>query len=341
MSVTYGWSMQAFGDACYIVSVKKESDAAKKGVKVGDLVLQLDGIRPTRANLNMVRYVYYSLSPRPGVRLVVEHPDGVEDTIPVQAEVKREATVFDATDLEQWRFLEERWRREGTHPNHHRAIVADSVMVWRMHQFARGGGVGYYDDTIDRYMDEARKHRYLILDLRGNSGGAVVTLMRLLGHFFADTVPLGTDVRRDTTVTLTLAPVSGTPYSGEVLVLVDGQSASAAEITARTLQLRGRATIIGDRSAGAVMKSLLLPLSLGSMERVLSFYLQVTVSDWVMPDGKSLEGTGVIPNIAVLPTARDLAEGRDPALAFALELAGIKVDPCEAAKIFNEESFGS
>jgi C-terminal processing protease CtpA/Prc len=59
-----------------------------------------------------------------------------------------------------------------------------------------------------------------------------------------------------------------------------------------------------------------------------------------MPDGKSLEGTGVIPNIAVLPTSKDLAEGRDPALAFALELAGIKMDPCEAAKIFSEESSG-
>jgi C-terminal processing protease CtpA/Prc len=59
-----------------------------------------------------------------------------------------------------------------------------------------------------------------------------------------------------------------------------------------------------------------------------------------MPDGKSLEGTGVIPNIAVLPTATDLAEERDPALAFALELAGVKIDAREAAKIFNEGRTG-
>jgi hypothetical protein len=42
----------------------------------------------------------------------------------------------------------------------------------------------------------------------------------------------------------------------------------------------------------------------------------------------------------VLPTATDLAEERDPALAFALELAGVKMDAREAAKMFNEKSPG-
>ena len=78
-------------------------------------------------------------------------------------------------------------------------------------------------------------------------------------------------------------------------------------------------------------------LRLGSQyqARGVEYGMQVTVSDLLMSDGNSLEHHGVIPNIAVLPTGSDLLEERDPALAFALELAGIQIDPKEAAEIFH------
>jgi carboxyl-terminal processing protease len=277
------------------------------------------------------------------MRLVVEHADGEQQEITFTADLKRGPPITDVKDLEQRRFLEEQWRRQSSHPNHHRTSFGDSVMVWRMHGFETGTGVGYYDEAVDRHMAEARKYRHLLLDLRGNSGGAVVTVMRLLGHFFGDSIPLATDVRRDTVVELFVRPVSRTPYAGEVTVLLDSRSASASEVTARTLQIRGRATVVGDRSAGAVMTSIYRPLELGSIfeERVLWFGMSVTVSDLVMPDGKSLEGAGVVPNIAVLPTSADLAGERDPALAFALELAGVKIDPHDAGKLFPEARTGS
>jgi len=336
VTVDYGWSAQAIGDACYAVSVKPQSDAAKQGLKVGDRVIAVDGIRLSRESLHLVNYVYYRLSPRPGMRLLVEHANGEQQDITFTADLKRGPPITDVRDIEQRRFLEEQRRRQSGHPNHHRTSFGDSVMVWRMHGFRTGTGVGYYDEAIDRHMAEARKHRHLILDLRGNSGGAVVTVMRLLGHFFGDSIPLATDVRRDTVVELFVRPVSRTPYAGEVTVLLDSHSASASEVTGRTLQLRGRATIVGDRSAGAVMTSIYRLLELGSIfqARVLWFGMSVTVSDLVMPDGKSLEGTGVVPNIAVLPTSADLAGERDPALAFALELAGVKLDPHDAWKLF-------
>jgi C-terminal processing protease CtpA/Prc len=342
MTVVYGWDLQVVGEACYVVAVKRGSDAEKKGLEVGDRVIAVDGIRPTRENFWIVNYVYHDLSPRPGARLVVEHPNGEQHELTILSEITRGSPVVDRVDLEQRRFREEQWRRTSSHPNHHRKTFGDSVMVWRMHSFAFGDGPDYADELIDQYMAEARKHRYLILDLRGNSGGAVVTERRLLGHFFGSHIPLGTDVRRDTTVQLTLEPVGAAPYEGEVSVLIDSRSASASEITARILQLTGRATIVGDRSEGAVMTALGLSLQLGSIfeERRLEFGMSVTVSDILMPDGKSLENTGVIPNIAVLPTAADLAAERDPALAFALELAGVKIDAREAAKIFDERRGG-
>jgi C-terminal processing protease CtpA/Prc len=342
VSVKYGWRPQTIGDDCYVVFVDSKSDAAKKGLRVGDHILAIDGIRPTRGNLGLISYVYYRLSPRPGMRLLVESLDSAREELTIDAKLERKPTVVDLTDIEEQRFFFEELRLASNHPNHHTRVLGDSVMVWRMHEFDSGKGTGGFDQTVDDVMEQAAHFRHLILDLRGNPGGLVVTLRRLLGHFFADEFVLGEQHTRDSILPMVVRPVGSAPYQGEVTVLIDSESASASELTARTLQLRGRATIVGDRSAGAVMGSIVVGMTLGSdfQARVLPFGMSVTVTDIVMPDGKSLENTGVIPNIAVLPTARDLAQKRDPAMAFALELAGVKMSAEDAGKIFAEDVQG-
>ena len=328
----YGWSMQAIGDQCYVVYVKEGSDAEQKGLSVGDRVLAIDGIAPTRKNEWMINYVYYRLSPRPGMRLAVERPDGTRSELTILAEIKRGSPVVNVKDLDQRRFiLEERRRR--SRPLHLWRSFGDSVMVWRMRRFA------FRDNrNIDRHMRRARQHKVLILDLRGNGGGAVVTLQRLLGHFFDEEITIGTVHRRTETKPLTARPVGDEPFKGELIILLDSRSASASEILARTMQLQGRATIVGDRSAGSVMTSRYYPRVLGTDfdERVLAYGLSITVSDVVMPDSSQLEHVGVIPNIGLLPTPQDLAEKRNPVMAFALELAGVAMDPLEAVDIFKE-----
>jgi hypothetical protein len=63
--------------------------------------------------------------------------------------------------------------------------------------------------------------------------------------------------------------------------------------------------------------------------------MSVTINDVIMPDSGRLEKAGVIPNVAVLPTAADLAAKRDPVMQFALEMAGIKMSADSAAKLLN------
>jgi hypothetical protein len=65
------------------------------------------------------------------------------------------------------------------------------------------------------------------------------------------------------------------------------------------------------------------------------FYgFSVTEANAIMSDGKSLEKTGVTPDEQLLPTAADLAAGRDPVLAHAAELGGMKLDSVAAGGLF-------
>jgi C-terminal processing protease CtpA/Prc len=70
------------------------------------------------------------------------------------------------------------------------------------------------------------------------------------------------------------------------------------------------------------------------MDVRLYYGVQVTESDLIMEDGKSLEHVGVTPDEVVLPTPADLAAGRDPAMVRAAELVGQKISPEEAGKFF-------
>jgi C-terminal processing protease CtpA/Prc len=101
------------------------------------------------------------------------------------------------------------------------------------------------------------------------------------------------------------------------------------------MQLEKRATVIGDVSAGAVMRSRHFSKSVG-LDVVTLFGLSVTDADIVMTDGKSLERIGVIPDVLMIPTPLDLKNKRDVVLSSAASRAGITIEPEKAAALFSK-----
>ena len=326
--VEYGWQMQAVGDKCYVVAVKPGSDAEAKGLKRGDQILSIDGFTPTREVLWKMQYYYYTLRPKPGMRLVVQSPDGAPRQLDVLAKIQQGKKQLDLTSWAGDVPNLEVEAENQAHLNRDRFYESDDVIVWKM------PGFDIYDEReLDNIMDRVKKHRALILDLRGNGGGLVVMLKRLIGYFFEQDIKVSDLKYRKEVKTEVAETKANRGFRGKVVVLIDGRSASASEIFARVIQLEKRGIVVGDVSAGAVMQSQQYGHQVG-LETVSIYGASITNADVIMKDGKSLEHVGVIPDEVLLPNASDLAANRDPVLAGAAELVGLKLNTEAAGKLF-------
>jgi len=211
-----------------------------------------------------------------------------------------------------------------------RHVELSDVMIWKMPAFI------LTDGEADHLIDLARKHRALVLDLRDNPGGYLTTLEHMVGGLFDHDIKVNVRVTRKGEKTEVAKSRGKSTFSGDLFVLVDSRSASAAEILARVIQLEHRGTVLGDHTSGSVMEALHFPFSSG-MDIKIFYGASVTVANILMADGKSLEKVGVTPDLILLPTGSQLAEGQDPVLSRAAELAGVKLDATAAGKLFPYE----
>jgi carboxyl-terminal processing protease len=323
--VDYGWEMQMIGDKCYVISVRPGSDAEAKGLKVGDRIVSVNHFAPTRADLWKMRYYYQALSLQTGLSVVAQSPGAAERPLALAARVRSGPVVYQGGVLEL--NLEDEKNRRQFKDAHRYYTVNEDLFIWRMSRF------NLTKEGVDDMMNKARKKRSIILDLRGNGGGAEETMLRLIGNFFERDIRVGDIKRRTETKPLIAKSRGGDIFKGTLVVLVDSASGSAAEIFARVVQLEKRGTVVGDRSAGAVMRSKWYIHHVGADSAV--FYgASITDADVVMSDGKSLENTGVVPDKLMIPSGVHLATGRDPVLVYASSLLEVPLDSIKAGALF-------
>lgn len=328
-NVDYGWGWTVLGDKAFVRWVRKDSDAQHKGIEVGDEIVSLDGMVLNRQTRDLVGYVYYWLNPRPGMHLQVRKPGGALLEADILAKVTPGQRVYDYSDALSRQLIYNEYQLSSSRLHWWREF-GDTALVWHFSGFRDG------DQGIDDMMDQARGHKALVLDLRNNPGGAETAILRLLGHFVDHPERVGLVRHRDKTDTLVARPVGKAPFHGTLIVLINANSASAAEITSRFLQLEGLSTTVGDRSEGAVMGSREFVHYVGG-DKGLVYAVTITEQDVIMDDGNRLENVGVEPEFIVVPSGADLAANRDPQMAKALALAGVQVDPVQAAKIYSND----
>ncbi len=215
-------------------------------------------------------------------------------------------------------------RREGqTEPisvEIERQEIPNPSLEYRM--LEEGEGIGYIrimlfsSRTVEELEDaikelEAQGMSRMILDLRGNGGGLFDASIDVASMFLNSGVIVYQVEKGAKEQAYEVRGRSGSTEL-EMVLLVDGGTASASEIVAGALQDQGRATLIGQRTYGKGSVQSVYDLSDGSS-------VHVTSAEWLTPNRRQINGAGLSPDLEVALTDEDHSQGRDPQLERAVE----------------------
>lgn len=322
----FGFEYQIYWSLCLVTHVRPGSDAEAKGLKPGMQLLSINGTAPNRRNLWSIEYLDYVLSPRPEMNLEIQNTSGEKRKVEIAAKVSTAPDVayrpgagvrYDV--IRNYENVERRMRMQWTQ-------IKD-VTILKVPWFF------YPADAFYTLGKKIRQSQAIIVDLRGNRGGSVETDKNLIGMFFDRDVKIDDRVGRKKTEAEVAKREPVIYFPGKLIVLVDSESASAAEIFAKVMQLEKRGKIIGDRTSGSVMEATGYYFASSGVD----YGAEVTIANLIMSDGKSLEHVGVMPDEIVLPQPSDLETGRDPVLAQAAQELGVTISPENAGKLFPYE----
>jgi hypothetical protein len=185
--------------------------------------------------------------------------------------------------------------------------IGDDIGYVKFNLFAMAV-VGRFCDSLTEFKDK----KGIIVDLRGNVGGILGTILGITGMVSDQPTSIGTSKYRTDSETLIAQPKKKR-FDGRLIFLVDGDSLSAAEIMAASMQDNRRAIIVGERTAGEALPSVSKALATGAV-------LVYPIANFISPNGRSIEGSGVEPDYAVRLDRKSLLNGVDTQLEKAVSL---------------------
>lgn len=289
-----------------VTEIEPESPAARAGMKIGDSIRSVDGVSVERIFQEFARANSHNtagllaqqraiairrwLNGAPNSVVKLSYRDGQNKT--------REVVLERAVS-----------KTHGAIKPIVRRRLNDGSGYIKIPIFA-----GKFVEQLNEAFRELASSKSLIIDLRGNPGGAAQFISNLAGRLMERDGSLGESRYRNKKESLTYKGTGSDAYKGAVVVLIDEKSASASEVFAGALQDLGRGKVVGTRSGGAVSLSLFETLPTGGS-------LLYPIAEFFTPKGKRLEGHGVKPDAEVERTRRALIENRDLVLEKALALA--------------------
>lgn len=243
----------------YISEPIVNSPAIRAGLKPGDRILRVDTIDVVGKNSDKVSSLLRGV-PGTSVNVTVERPYAIGDSILTFALVREKV----ADPPVPWS-----------------GVVSNDIGYVKLNQFVESSA----DDVrsaLESFKDNPDV-KYVVLDLRSNGGGLVESAIDILGNF----LPKGTEVLRTRGKSTSSEKIYKTRHNPmmpdiPVVVLIDGGSASASEITAGALQDLDRAVLVGSRSYGKGLVQGTRPLPYSSL-------LKVTLAKYYIPSGRLIQ----------------------------------------------------
>lgn len=267
-----------------LVAVQPGSPAKAAGLRRGQEILAINGTPTERLSVTDARALLRTTEGTPNT-FTVRNPSGKVETITV-APARYSTPIMESE-------------------------IIDNIGVIRFYGFNNG------NEQITRmrailFEFESRGVEGWLIDLRNNPGGASNT-RRALTSLFVEGGRIDGLIMRGQPPVYSDAVGNTLPFQRPLAFLVGPGSASAGEIMPAALQLRGRAIVVGEQSAGCIGTTSANGLADGSA-------LYVTRGEYVLgPNDARLHRVGVTPNVAAAaPTPLEEEEGRDPQIIAAI-----------------------
>ena len=280
-----GVEVRELADGLMIMKALRGGPAAEAGLLTGDLIIRIDG--RDLAGLQLAEstdLMRGGAGSRMTIRIFREGRGEKDLTL-----VRRKLRVWTVNDV--------------------RLLPGTTTGYLSLSRFSKSSTA-----EIDQALAELHRSgmKSLVLDVRGNPGGLLTTCVEISDRFLACGTIVSTRGRLNGDTMVEKAVFDRT-WSVPLVVLIDGNSASASEIFAAAVQENGRGVVVGSRSYGKGSVQTHFPLN------AIAGDLRITTALFYSPNGRRMAGEGVIPDVEVKD--EDGPVGGDLVLERALEIA--------------------
>lgn len=193
-------------------------------------------------------------------------------------------------------------------PNVTTEITSDNVAILKIRNF----GAGTVSE-VSRFIEglNASYLRGMIIDLRNNPGGYLNSAVGISEHFTGKGESIVQIQYADRSRKKDVSKVDGKLKNEKIAVLINGGSASAAEILAAALRDSAGAVLFGETTYGK-----------GTVQELTGYQgnasLKLTIAHWLTPEGRDVNGIGIVPDVKVSTSDADRLVDNDPVLNRAL-----------------------
>jgi carboxyl-terminal processing protease len=318
-----GIDLRLINHAAIITRVEPDSTAARAGLRPGYILKSVNGESLTRIIAMLARLAVYqpALKHQTTEAILVEYFNGPPDTF------VRFAYLDSVNALHRVRLKREKLKGE---MSPQLLSLPPQFVEFEAKRLRRNVGYIRFNvfaaPVLEKFCAALRSMRDapgIIIDLRGNRGGLLGLMYGMGGLLETRNISFGTMKTRGGEFELRVLPQKN-PYNGALVILIDEYSLSASEMFAAGIRESGRGLLVGTRSAGSALPSIVKELPTGAI-------LQYAFADIATPWGNLIEGKGITPDINVRLDRRSLLKGHDAQLEAA-------IDALQSSRIVNSSN---